>query len=1049
MKYIGSHLEYACLHWVRHLTALTPHARAHVLQENGRIHNFLRSKLLFLLEVMSLEGWVDEFIRHVKVLKSLHQVSPPTPFDMSWDVVSRANVKEPTSNQLSAFIHDTWRFIQRHRKVIAEAPLQIYISALIFSPTESITRRTFADLIPKWITRAPEIEKHWDRRIYSIEWASNSYKPPVTAAKISPDGTVFVVWTSQDLLVRDTTTGEVKFEIKNRCWSDFIFDGTYLRCNNTGRWPVYNDRYGEAKNKGVWRVHLSGPAQGTVERDDNPWPSSQRKSSQVAETSVCEQLSDYENVKLPSGSRLIKTQISEKEAVAVFEVGQQRFYNKSVAVWSSKGDVLWKRTFKLRRRSSFDSCPDITISGDAILIQHGAKAISVWSTSRGTLLWRCSFPKRIRAWAASNNSNPRLAVLSATKIGVFSIDSQTTLLFVIDCEYTSTTSLHFSTSDMLLAHTGGSIMAIDTGIASSTAASPEPTPSRDAQPEGVGGYQESQELSVQLDHRVAPRYVGLQSGLGLFTVTESGTASGVSLYSVQLWDSAMIRTVFQCSQVLAMSTSVHLRAIVLVTLSAVLELDVDTLTTRTLLSPTPRGCILHGLTPDASVAVWRKTNKLHAIGMDTRSELYTVQPHFRPTATKFFVERSITHVEDIYDGSTYSVVDIATGKVVWTVKRCRCITESTKRKTLLAIKDYSLLVFDIETTTVVHRLDVSPLLDAYSISVSWSDVIILRVAYTRKASPFPRPGTVIMDKDTYRTRYDYLEDHYALRMTSVSIEDEAMEDDSMDALTKEYNTNRRVSSHIIDNTGRLPSKKIRSNLTSEPLDKTDQLCLYQDRGWLRQCQRMLIWTGKEYGFHGHGLFEPNHRLCVSGGRALYVLEFGRLVLLEVDLESTPFARGWDVADGDNRESIPIGGFMAGVFRHGGQIWRDYSRFWTPDVNDNAEVDDADRVVNYGPFDNQGLFTEATESNEEESDSPRKASMDEKEQPAASYERYGDFECVDDDDGDGDASENVDDGDTLFQILHGRSVYDYGDFVGAECYFDSELSSDQGWTTFEP
>ncbi len=46
-------------------------------------------------------------------------------------------------------VQDTRRFILAHQDTIEEAPLQAYVSALVFSPTQSLTRKLFSHEEPK------------------------------------------------------------------------------------------------------------------------------------------------------------------------------------------------------------------------------------------------------------------------------------------------------------------------------------------------------------------------------------------------------------------------------------------------------------------------------------------------------------------------------------------------------------------------------------------------------------------------------------------------------------------------------------------------------------------------------------------------------------------------------------------------------------------------------------------------------------------------------------------------------------------------------------
>jgi WD40 repeat protein len=76
------------------------------------------------------------------------------------------------------------RFALYSRLGIEKAPLQVYSSALYFSPVMSIVRSHFKNKIPKWLKRGPEVEMNWSAALQVLGGHSDS----VNAVAFSPDG---------------------------------------------------------------------------------------------------------------------------------------------------------------------------------------------------------------------------------------------------------------------------------------------------------------------------------------------------------------------------------------------------------------------------------------------------------------------------------------------------------------------------------------------------------------------------------------------------------------------------------------------------------------------------------------------------------------------------------------------------------------------------------------------------------------------------------------------------------------------------------------------
>ncbi|KAH8659678.1 hypothetical protein BGZ61DRAFT_485664 [Ilyonectria robusta] len=97
--------RYPCIYWVDHLGDSNPtqgmrHGEAS--QNGGVVHTFLRKKYLYWLEALGL----------------LH-------------------------------VRDARRFILSHKRAVEIAPLQVYASALVFSPPRGLVRGLFKEEVPE------------------------------------------------------------------------------------------------------------------------------------------------------------------------------------------------------------------------------------------------------------------------------------------------------------------------------------------------------------------------------------------------------------------------------------------------------------------------------------------------------------------------------------------------------------------------------------------------------------------------------------------------------------------------------------------------------------------------------------------------------------------------------------------------------------------------------------------------------------------------------------------------------------------------------------
>ena len=71
--------------------------------------------------------------------------------------------------QLLALLDDASRFALRNRYIIDEAPLQTYMSALLFAPSLSKVRRIFGSGLQTHFESLPQVPQHWGAEKRKLE----------------------------------------------------------------------------------------------------------------------------------------------------------------------------------------------------------------------------------------------------------------------------------------------------------------------------------------------------------------------------------------------------------------------------------------------------------------------------------------------------------------------------------------------------------------------------------------------------------------------------------------------------------------------------------------------------------------------------------------------------------------------------------------------------------------------------------------------------------------------------------------------------------------
>ncbi|EPS45511.1 hypothetical protein H072_513 [Dactylellina haptotyla CBS 200.50] len=179
-KCLPAELQYACRYWVHHLV----HSDSPI-SDNGQVHNFLQKYLLRWLEAMSLLDEIGKMIGTVASLNSMLHAG--------------------NSKHISALLYDIKRFILQNTYIIEKAPLQVYFSALIFTPNRTLFRSIFdPEVFVPWVSRLPHVQDRWSASLQILEGHADF----VNSVAFSPNGKILAS-ASDDSTIRlwDTNTG--------------------------------------------------------------------------------------------------------------------------------------------------------------------------------------------------------------------------------------------------------------------------------------------------------------------------------------------------------------------------------------------------------------------------------------------------------------------------------------------------------------------------------------------------------------------------------------------------------------------------------------------------------------------------------------------------------------------------------------------------------------------------------------------------------------------------------------------------------------------------
>ncbi|KAJ7584026.1 hypothetical protein C8J56DRAFT_952444 [Mycena floridula] len=204
-RHIPEHLQYSCRFWVKHLMFDDSEKLFTVAKE------WLFEHLLHWLEVMSLLGETDDAFAALKTAETWFK-----------------NALKSPAGPVLELLKDSQRFLEYFDSPIRSNAAHIYVSALPFTPSETMLARTFASKISNIPRTISGVSRHWSPCTAIYEDAGRF--------TVSPDGSHLLTTVSghdHQLQIRDFITGEpvgvpLVGHTGSITWAQYSNDGKFI-----------------------------------------------------------------------------------------------------------------------------------------------------------------------------------------------------------------------------------------------------------------------------------------------------------------------------------------------------------------------------------------------------------------------------------------------------------------------------------------------------------------------------------------------------------------------------------------------------------------------------------------------------------------------------------------------------------------------------------------------------------------------------------------------------------------------------------------------------